>query len=64
MEVRGRRNVGSLIAAGGLAAVAYAELLVGVTTDTGATDWVSITTADAGGVTVALGLYLIFHKKG
>jgi predicted alternative tryptophan synthase beta-subunit len=64
MEARGRRNVGSLIAAAGLAAVVYAEYLVGVTTETGATDWVSIITAVAGVVAVAIGLFLIFHKRG
>ena len=63
MQTRERRNYGLLAAAAGLVAVVYAEAIVGVTTNTGATDWASIITAIVGVLLVAAGLVLIFRQK-
>jgi hypothetical protein len=63
MEFRRTRNVGLSLVAAGVAAVVFAVLLVGLTTDTGAIDWVSTLTAVAGAVVAGEGLYVLFHTK-
>jgi hypothetical protein len=64
MEARGQRNLGLLMAAAGLAVLVLAVLLFGLTTTTGALDWVSIITAVGGLALAGVGLYLAFYKKG
>ncbi len=56
------RNQGLAQVATGLAVVVLAVLLFGVTTDSGAPDWVSIITTVAGVLMVALGVFTIVHS--
>jgi len=64
MEARAQRDLGLAMAAAGLAILVLALLLFGLTTASGALDWVSIFTAVGGLVLAGVGLYLAFHSKG
>ena len=59
-----RENVGLSVFAAGVAIVVVAVLLFGVTTGTGAVDWVSIVAAIAGAVMAVGGLYIMSRKGG
>ena len=55
MAPRGERNVGLMLAAAG-AGIMGAGVVFGLTTDSGAIDWVGIVTATAGLIMVLTGL--------
>jgi hypothetical protein len=64
MERRSGKILGISMTALGLAVIVLAVLLFGLTTDSGAVDWVSIITAVAGVVLAATGLNQIFRGGG
>jgi len=63
MTAKETRGFGLSLVAVGVAAIVFAVLLVGVTTASGAPDWVSIVTAIAGAVVLGDGLF-ISRRKG
>jgi hypothetical protein len=56
------RTLGLAFVASGLAAVVLGVLLFGLTTVSGAIDWVSVVTVGAGLVVLGEGFYLTFHR--
>ena len=56
------RTLGLAFVAAGLAAVVLGVLLFGLTTVSGAIDWVSVVTVGAGLVVLGEGFYLTFHR--
>ncbi|HEU4356206.1 MAG TPA: hypothetical protein VFT27_11515 [Actinomycetota bacterium] len=48
----------------GLAVIVLAVLLFGLTTESGEVDWVSVITAVAGVVMVAVGAFIAFRGRG
>lgn len=64
MDASKRRNLGLLNIAVGLGIIVLAVLLFGLTTASGALDWVSIITAVAGLVLVVTGVYNMYRNRG
>ena len=64
MEPRQTRESGLMVAVAGLAVVVFAVLLVGLTKEGGGPDWVSIITAIAGALLVAIGISTFIRKPG
>lgn len=56
MAPRGERNVGLTFAAAG-AGIMGASVVFGLTTESGAADWIGIATAIAGSIMVMTGLF-------
>ena len=56
------RTLGLAFVASGLTAVVLGVLLFGLTTVSGAIDWVSVVTVGAGLVVLGEGFYLTFHR--
>jgi hypothetical protein len=56
-------NVGLLFVIAGMAAITLAVLLFGVTTESGAPDWVSIITAVAGVLVAGDGLFILYRMR-
>jgi hypothetical protein len=60
MAPRGERNVGLTLAAAG-AGIMGASVVFGLTTESGAVDWIGIVTAAAGLIMVLTGLFRAFR---
>ncbi len=60
MSPRGERNVGLTLAAAG-AGIVGASVILGLTTESGAVDWVGIVTAAAGLIMVLTGLFKAYR---
>ena len=63
MTAKETRTFGLSLVAAGVAGLVFAVLLVGLTTASGAPDWVSILTAVAGAVVLGDGLYILFRGR-
>jgi hypothetical protein len=57
------RSLGLAFVAAGIATVVLAVLLFGLTTASGALDWVSVVTAFGGLVLAAEGFFMTFHTS-
>lgn len=64
MDVRRGKDLGVAMATAGVTVIVLAVLLIGLTTASGAIDWVSVITAVAGLVLAGVGLYTILRGKG
>jgi hypothetical protein len=64
MQASRERNVGLALIAVGAAIVVLAVLLFGLTTDSGAVDWISVITAVAGLGVAYSGLSLAIRGRG
>ena len=62
MAPRGEKNVGLTLAAAGVGIVGVSVVL-GLTTESGAIDWVGIVTATAGLVMVLTGLFRMYGPR-
>ena len=60
MAPRGERNIGLTLAAAG-AGIMGASVILGLTTESGAVDWVGIVTAAAGLIMVLTGLFRAYR---
>lgn len=63
MKPPGRTRASMLISVGTVVVV-LAVLMFGLTTDSGAVDWVSVITAAAGFVMVGTGLFVAYRDAG
>ena len=60
MATNGEKNVGLTLAAAG-AGIMGASVVFGLTTDSGAIDWVGIVTASAGLIMIVTGLFRTYR---